>query len=336
MATRRISLPVYDYVVPRVNPAWWRKMGFSIHITSKLTDEYIEHRRLTAVLSHAKTTASGTIEFVSHDGLCNHMRYNEIIPGELLGEGAYSSVYKASYKSVNYAGKIYRKIDTAALKYITSKEIVTRDIIIEMIVHACVSRLLDPSEVPRLIRVGYCLKRKQPFILMETLTGGKFLGELLKSHSYTCAQKSQIVMETMDKTRCILEKLQKAIKFVHSDLHPDNVYVRLGPDKHVKSVAILDFGLSSMELSSRSKRIGSKCAFVPEFNPCVDLEFLAYSTLKIYRDYLTTKVCDTLNEMSKKILDDPELEDCETWGPALIALHEIWCDTNDNDSYGIP
>ena len=320
MALRRKSLPAgltYDYTVPHTKPAWWRKMGFSLELSDIITDETLERRRLIAALSHSNSTKTG-ISFVSHDGLYNPLRYNDICILKPLGKGAYSSVYEAMYTCKTSSGKITQMHPSCALKYITSKDIASRDILIEMIVHAYVSKILNSDEVPRLIRVGYCIDKKLPFVLMETLTGGMSLGDVLKSSEFTIAQKSFIVMDVMKKLTCIFKKLH-AIKFVHSDLHPDNVYVRL-TDGKVDSVAILDFGLSSMQIGRT--RVGSKCAFVPEFNPTIDLEFLAYTILILYSESISKDLYRTLYKQSREIIDEPGL-DGETWGPALVALHAL-------------
>lgn len=326
MATRRKSLPIsltYDYKVPLTKPAWWRKMGFSIHLSDILTDDGIERRRLIAALSHASTTETGDIIFVSHDGLCNRLVYNQIHLTKLLGKGSYSSVYAASYICQNSFGKIKYKNPCCALKYITSKTIVSRDILIEFIVHTYVSKILDSSEVPRLIRVGYCIDTKLPFVLMEPLTGGMSLGDLLQSSKYTINQKSTFVIEVFSKLQVLLNKLHKTIKFVHSDLHPDNVYVRL-VHGHVNSVAILDFGLSSMQIGA--ERIGSKCAFVPEFNDRIDLEFLAFAILMLSKEYINSTTYKFLYIQCRGMIDNSNLIDTPTWGDALIALNTLpWC-----------
>lgn len=320
MAIRRTSLPVnltYDYTVPRIKPAWWRKMGFSLELSDIITDETLERRRLIAALSRSNSTKTG-MSFVSHDGLYNPLRYNNIDILRPLGKGAYSSVYEAMYTCKTSSGKIIQNYPSCALKFITSKLIISRDILIEMIVHAYVSNILNSNEVPRLIRVGYCLDKKLPFVLMETLTDGMSLGDILKSSRFTISQKSSIIMDVMKKLSMIFKKLH-TIKFVHSDLHPDNVYVRL-TDEKVDSVAILDFGLSSMQIGRT--RIGSKCAFVPEFNQTIDLEFLAYTILVLYSKCITNNVYKILYKQCKGIIDEPGL-DGETWGPALVALHAL-------------
>lgn len=317
----------YDFKRPFHTPSFWRSIGIGYKVGQDLTDTQLDemtHDAITHAIQREKA-----IRFISRDNPTGTPTHYEIKYGEKIGEGAFASIYDCVVRQKTSTGRLLSET-AGAIKLINPDSIALRDILIEITVHAYLSRITH--YVPRLIRVGFIHADEQEpraFIVMEKMEGGTTLDALIKSS--TPAKADKYVMQTFVEMGRMLHYLQKVARFVHSDLHPENIYVKLKPDGSVKSLMMIDFGLSSIQMPHSRHRIGSEGNFISKFDTKLDMSFLAFTLMHKYPTRFGKLLCAALRELcsdSRKVcmLDDAIFEDIEDWSLVLTCLHKMSVD----------
>lgn len=319
----------YDFKKPYHTPSFWRSIGLGYKVGTEISDNQLK-KHTYEIVTHA-IQREKSILFMSRDNSAGLSTHYDIKYEKKIGEGAYANIYECVLSHKTSTGRLISET-IGALKLITSDSIALRDIFTEITIHAYLSKITE--YVPRLYRVGFIHSPDEPspkpFIVMEKLEGGQTLSALIKS-SKTVVEVDKYVMQTFVKLGQILHYLQKTIRFVHSDLHPDNVYVKLDMAGNVKTLMLIDFGLSSIQIPHSKYRIGSDCNFVSKFDSTIDMAFLAYTLMYNYSKHFGKLLKAALRQLcsdtkNKCLLDDESFMEIVDWSTVLTTLHKMHVD----------
>jgi len=319
MQNINLSAVEYDFPKRTTIPTWYNNVGFNILINHLTTDKKLTKTTLANGLANVNTNGSNTLILKSRD--TRRLTVFKII--KLIGAGAIGTVHDIEIQSWLQNGKA-AILPTAkyVIKIITSDGPAERDIFIEGIMHVLASHELSANEIPKFHNIMYNKYNQNTYIVMQKLQGGELLSRIL-SQSKNPTAASSIIKTTIEGIAKILTKLHKSLQFIHSDLHPGNIYVR--PDG---TVALLDFGLASGVIPNSSHRIGKQNAFITHFHPGIDIAFLAFTICYEYSSKLTADcknylrhLCTTVDDNC--LLDRREFRKIDTWEPVLKKLNNL-------------
>jgi hypothetical protein len=209
-----------------------------------------------------------TIDFEKIDGQPMIFHINNKFEYDInlqLGSGAYGTVFCIEANKIKYALKEqnYRKDNTALSEMLK-----------EAIVHFILCEQKDASShFPKIIQIAW--NPTNFFIVMEYLdlfNGGETLNYIFENKDYRdTPQYMKDACGVATKIASIIQPLQDSLKFSHGDLNFGNIY-----QAKDKSVKLLDFGFSSVELGG--KRIITN-PLNTQYKPGKDLTIYTYSVL---------------------------------------------------------